>query len=68
MSAFILPFRDSIKPIAFYLTVAIVLGWGTLLLWSGFGSNFKKVFIKHDKIFRAAMSLLLVYSAVTIFL
>lgn len=68
MSAFILPFHDSIKPITFYLTVAIVLGWGALLLWSGFGSIFKKVFIKHDKSFRVAMSLLLVYSAVTIFL
>lgn len=68
MSAFILPFNDSLKSIVVYLTLAIFLGWLALLLWSGFGSLFKKFFAKHDKPFRVTMSLLLTYSAVTIFL
>ncbi|WP_263862325.1 LysE family translocator [Bacillus aerolatus] len=68
MSAFILPFNHSLKSIVFYLTLAIFLGWLALLLWSGFGSIFKKFFAKHDKSFRLIMCLLLVYSAITIFL
>jgi threonine/homoserine/homoserine lactone efflux protein len=68
MSAFILPFNHSIKSIVFYLSLAIFLGWLALLLWSGFGSLFKKFFTKHDKSFRFIMCLLLIYSAVTIFL
>ncbi|MEC1449182.1 LysE family transporter [Bacillus haynesii] len=68
MSAFILPFHHSMKWIIFYLALAIVLGWLALLLWSGFGSVFKKLFAKHDRVFRVVMSLLLVYSAVSIFL
>ncbi|MBO1515436.1 LysE family translocator [Metabacillus bambusae] len=68
MSAFILPFNHSIKSIVFYLTLTIFLGWLALLLWSGFGSLFKNFFTKHDKSFRLIMCLLLIYSAVTIFL
>lgn len=68
MSAFILPFNHSLTSIVFYLTLAIFLGWLALLLWSGFGSIFKRFFAKHDKSFRFIMCLLLVYSAVTIFL
>jgi threonine/homoserine/homoserine lactone efflux protein len=68
MSAFILPFNHSIKSIVFYLTLAIFLGWLALLLWSGFGSLFKNIFTKHDKSFRFIMCLLLIYSAVTIYL
>jgi cysteine/O-acetylserine efflux protein len=68
MSAFILPFYHSYKFISFYLTLAIFLGWIALLLWSGFGSIFKKYFVKHDKSFRLIMSFLLIYSAVSIFI
>jgi cysteine/O-acetylserine efflux protein len=68
MSAFILPFNYSIKSIIQYLTITIFLGWLALLLWSGFGSIFKKFFVKYDKSFRFIMSLLLIYSAVTIYL
>ncbi|WP_077324233.1 LysE family translocator [Virgibacillus siamensis] len=68
MSAFILPFNNSIKSIIFYLTLTILLGWSALLLWSGFGSILKNFLAKHDKAFRIIMSGLLVYSAVTIFL
>ncbi|WP_404452038.1 LysE family transporter [Virgibacillus necropolis] len=68
MSAFILPFHHSIKPIVFYLTLAIFLGWLALLVWSGFGSIFKNLFIKYDKSFRVIMCMLLMYSAVTIYL
>ncbi|MDM5327625.1 LysE family transporter [Neobacillus sp. CF12] len=66
MSAFILPFYNSYKSIGSYLTLAIFLGWIALLLWSGFGSIFKKFFFKYDKSFRFIMSLLLIYSAASI--
>ena len=68
MSAFILPFYNSYKSIGSYLTLAIFLGWIALLLWSGFGSIFKKFFFKYDKSFRFIMSLLLIYSAASIFI
>jgi cysteine/O-acetylserine efflux protein len=68
MSAFILPFNDSLRFVMIYLALAIFLGWLALLLWSGFGSLFKSFFAKHDKSFRIIMSLLLIYSAISIFL
>ena len=68
MSAFILPFSDSLSSIVFYLVSAIFLGWLALLLWSGFGSVFKNLFAKYDKPFRFVMSMLLIYSAISIFL
>jgi len=68
MSAFILPFNHSIKSIVLYLIVTIVLGWLALLLWSGFGTLFKRVFAKYDKSFRVFMCSLLIYSAVTIYI
>ncbi|MDP4080848.1 MAG: LysE family transporter [Bacillota bacterium] len=67
MSAFVLPFNHSLKSTIYYLALAIVLGWLALLLWSGFGSVFKRVFAKHDRVFRVLMCLLLMYSAVSIF-
>ncbi|WP_127539962.1 LysE family translocator [Paenibacillus illinoisensis] len=68
MSAFILPFNHNYKSVALYLAIAILLGWLALLLWSGFGSLFKEVFSKHDKPFRIIMVLLLIYSAISIFI
>ncbi|MTH54854.1 lysine transporter LysE [Bacillus mangrovi] len=68
LSAFILPFNDSLKSVGFYLFLSIFLGWLALLLWSGFGSLFKTFFVKYDRPFRLVMGLFLMYSAVTIFL
>ncbi|MDF1996648.1 LysE family translocator [Peribacillus frigoritolerans] len=68
LSAFILPFNESLKFVAIYLVITILLGWMALLLWSVFGSLFKIFFAKHDKSFRLIMCLLLIYSAGTIFL
>jgi len=67
MSVFVLPFTHSLKSIIFYLVQAIILGWIALLLWAGFGSIFKHLFARYDKSFRLVMSILLIYSAVTIF-
>ncbi|MFE4814532.1 hypothetical protein ACFQ9Y_26020 [Peribacillus simplex] len=67
LSAFILPFNESLKFIVTYLAITIFLGWMALLLWSGFGSLFKDFFAKHDKPFRLIMCLLLIYSAGTMF-
>ncbi|UOQ91967.1 LysE family transporter [Halobacillus shinanisalinarum] len=60
MSAFILPFSDSIKSIVMYLTLTIFLGWLALLLWSTFGSMLKNFLAKHDKAFRIIMGGLLI--------
>ncbi|PKF86838.1 lysine transporter LysE [Bacillus sp. BA3] len=68
LSAFILPFNESLEFVAIYLALTIFLGWMALLLWSGFGKLFKDFFAKHDKSFRLIMCLLLIYSAGTIFL
>ena len=68
MSAFILPLNPSLKSIVVYLILTILLGWMALLLWSGFGSVFKSFFAKHDRSFQLIMCILLVYSAVTIFI
>ncbi|MCT2347190.1 LysE family transporter [Niallia taxi] len=68
MSAFILPFNNSLTYILFYLLITIFLGWIALILWSGFGSVFKSILLKYDKSFRLVMGLLLMYSAVSIFL
>ncbi|KEZ49517.1 MULTISPECIES: LysE family translocator [Metabacillus] len=67
MSIFVLPYYSSYEAIGFYLSLSILLGWTALLLWSGFGSMFKKFFSEYDKFFRVIMSLLLVYSAASIF-
>ncbi|MDY8026251.1 LysE family transporter [Paenibacillus polymyxa] len=68
MSAFILPFTHSYGTIVFYLSLSIVIGCLALLLWSGFGSMFKTFFAIHDKSFRLVMCLLLIYSAIRIFI
>ncbi|WP_139490634.1 LysE family transporter [Brevibacillus dissolubilis] len=67
MSAFILPYHESDAAALFYMCVTILIGWAALLLWALFGSAFKKIFAKYDRIINAGMSLLLVYSAITIF-
>lgn len=67
MSTFILPYHDSNASAFFFMCVTIGIGCAALLLWAAFGSAFKKIFAKYDKIINIIMCLLLVYSAVTIF-
>ncbi|KAF6617650.1 threonine/homoserine/homoserine lactone efflux protein [Paenibacillus jamilae] len=67
MSTFILPYHDSNGAVLFLMCLAILIGCKALLLWAIFGSAFKKIFTKYDKIINTIMCLLLIYSAVTIF-
>ncbi|MEG9295074.1 LysE family transporter [Mangrovibacillus sp. Mu-81] len=66
MSAFILPYHQSVSSIGLYMTITICLGWLALLLWSAFGSILKDFLAKHDKGFRFVMGGLLVYCAVMV--
>lgn len=68
LTTFILPYSTSLIYNIQYTFYAIVLGWSALLLWAAFGSLFKLFFVKYDKLFRWTMSLLLLYSAFTIYL
>ncbi|UPK46873.1 LysE family transporter [Paenibacillus pabuli] len=68
MSAFILPSLPSDGGLVLYLGLSILLGWLSLLVWSGFGSMFKTFLTVHDKPFRLLMCLLLIYSAMRIFI
>ncbi|MDQ0861053.1 LysE family transporter [Bacillus sp. V2I10] len=66
-STFILPYVNSNISILFFVCLTILIGCAALLLWAIFGSAFKKVFAKYDKIINLIMCLLLIYSAITIF-
>ncbi|MGW7158946.1 LysE family translocator [Paenibacillus taichungensis] len=68
MSAFILPSSPSGGSLVIYLSLSILLGWLSLLVWSGFGSMFKTFLTVHDRSFRLLMCLLLTYSAIRIFI
>lgn len=67
MSTFILPHVDSTAITLFLVCITILVGCAALLLWATFGSFFKKLFAKYDKVINTIMSLLLVYSAISIF-
>lgn len=67
MSTFILPYHDSTVVALSFMFLTILIGCAALLLWSLFGSAFKNIFLKYDKIMNIIMSLLLIYSAITIF-
>lgn len=67
MSTFILPYHDSTVVTLSFMFLTILIGCAALLLWSLFGSAFKNIFLKYDKIMNIIMSLLLIYSAITIF-
>ncbi|SHN57670.1 MULTISPECIES: LysE family transporter [unclassified Paenibacillus] len=68
MSAFILPSSPSGGSLVIYLSLSILLGWLSLLVWSGFGSMFKTFLTVHDRSIRLLMCLLLTYSAIRIFI
>ncbi len=67
MSTFILPYHDSNVATLSFMSLTILIGCAALLLWSIFGSAFKTIFLKYDKIINTIMCLLLIYSAITIF-
>ena len=69
MEAYILPYYQG-RPLAllgFALMLAFI-GFLFTLLWSAFGSLFKRLFSAHGKAVNTVMALLLVYCAVSLFL
>jgi cysteine/O-acetylserine efflux protein len=66
MSTFILPYHNSNAATLFFMCLTILIGCVALLLWAIFGSAFKKIFAKYDKILNTIICLLLIYSAIAI--
>lgn len=69
MEAYILPFYSGqpLRLLGFALFLALI-GFLFTLLWSAFGSIFKRLFSKHAKCVNTVMALLLVYCAASLFL
>lgn len=68
MGAFILPIANENATLSLYMIMTVVIGWLCLLAW-GFLGSFLKSYIEHyDRPFKIVMSLLLLYSAISIFL
>ncbi len=69
MEAYILPYYSgqALPLVGFALLLALI-GFLFTLLWSAFGSVFKRLFTSHTKLVNSIMALLLVYCAVSLFL
>ena len=69
MEAYILPYYSgqTLPLVGFALLLALI-GFLFTLLWSAFGSVFKRLFTSHTKLVNSIMALLLVYCAVSLFL
>ena len=67
MTTFVLPYNNSKSAILFWMCLTILIGCTALLLWTAFGSVFKKLFAKYDKRINVIMCVLLIYSAIVIF-
>lgn len=69
MEAYVLPYYNgqTLRLIGFALLLAFI-GFAFTLLWSAFGSIFKRLFSKYAKIINTVMALLLVYCAASMFL
>lgn len=69
MEAYILPIfhGQPLTLLGFALLLAFI-GFAATLLWSAFGSLFKRLFSQHGQFVNTVMALLLVYCAVSLFL
>lgn len=65
---FIMQIADNIVWTSIYMVITVLIGWLCLLIWGFAGSFLKDLLNKYDLAFRIIMSLLLVYSAISIFL
>lgn len=68
MSAYILPACDSPPALLFFALLLAFVGFSANLCWAAFGVLFLKLFSRHARAVKAAMVVLLVYSAVSLFL
>ena len=69
MEVYILPYYQGNTPVLllFALLLAFV-GFAFTLLWSAFGSVFRRLFSRHAKVINSIMALALLYCAVSLFL
>jgi len=68
LGAFIMQIADNLYMTIVYMGITVLVGWACLLIWGFAGSFMKNILNKYDLAFRIIMSLLLVYSAVSIFM
>lgn len=68
LGAFIMQIADNLYMTLIYMGITVLVGWACLLIWGFAGSFMKSILNKYDLVFRIIMSLLLVYSAVSIFM
>lgn len=69
MEAYILPFYQGeyVPLMAFALLLAFI-GFAFTLVWSAFGSVFRRLFSEHARVVNTIMALLLVYCAASLFM
>lgn len=50
------------------MTITVIIGWACLIIWGVLGYYLKEFLNKYNYIFKIVMSLLLLYSALSIFI
>ena len=68
ISSFVLPWFTEIPILAFFIFLLAFVGFACTIGWSFFGSLLTKIFSKHGRVINVVMALLLVYTAVSLFL
>lgn len=69
MEAYILPlYCGRPLPLFGFALMLAFIGFSATLLWSAFGSVFKRLFSEHARLVNTIMALLLVYCAVSLFI
>lgn len=69
MEAYILPlYCGRPLPLFGFALMLAFFGFSATLLWSAFGSVFKRLFSEHARLVNTIMALLLVYCAVSLFI
>ena len=69
MEAYILPhYQGRMLSLLLFSLLLAFIGFAFTLLWSAFGSAFRKLFARHGRIINALMALALVYCAASLFL
>jgi cysteine/O-acetylserine efflux protein len=66
IGAFIIP-STNVQPLI-YIVITVIIGWACLIIWGLLGYYLKEFLNKYNYIFKITMSLLLLYSALSIFI
>lgn len=68
ISSFILPWFTAIPELAFFVFLLSFVGFICTICWSFFGSILSRIYDKYGKIINIVMAVLLVYTAVSLFI